>query len=118
MGQVLGLLGSIYERQGRLDDAERWYRLAFEAKRKMWGPSGSGELANELWGLARVYKRRGDLAPARLFYEDALRLYMTDSDVRNGPRNPAPCVERELQEVNKGLDLGSKFANPQIPGVC
>lgn len=66
-------LGYLYERQGKMELAEREYKKAIGKDRKNW-------LAH--YNLGNIYARRGDWDRAEGFYERALRINR-DADLLN-----------------------------------
>ena len=78
VGQGLNNLGSLYDAQGRFDEAEPLFERALGIAEDTHGPAHPAGAAVS-HNLARVYQARGRLDDARPLYEKALA-------VREGPR--------------------------------
>jgi TolA-binding protein len=76
--EVLGLqkLGTSLTERGDWDAAEIAFRQILVARR-----AGADDLANALFGLARVYRKSGSLTKAAAIYERFLKDYPTDEHV-------------------------------------
>lgn len=80
---VANELGRVYLEHGRIDEAERWYRLGHEtAGREAGRPRGQVVLADMRWdhARARIAARRGRAAEARRYEASVKRLLDESGD--------------------------------------
>jgi tetratricopeptide (TPR) repeat protein len=65
-------LGYLYDKQGKLVEAEQMYQRALQGKEKAWGPEHTSTLAT-VNNLAVLYKTQGKLVEAEQMYQRALQ---------------------------------------------
>lgn len=108
--QIALLLGPVYQRMGRLDDAERLYLDAFHAQEKARG-ANSPELSLYIKLLAGVYEAQGRATEAQALNEHMRALFR---DAFGAQRYAANRVrDRKLdidRPVSQQFPLGAAYA--------
>ena len=75
MLQTVNNLGILYNKQGKLAEAEQMYQRALQGYEKALGTDNTSTYIpalNATWGLGALFEREVDLAKARIMYSKAL----------------------------------------------
>lgn len=99
--QIALMLGPVYERMNRLDDAERLYLDAFHAQEKAKG-SNSPELSLYIKLLAQVYAKQGRATEAQALNEHMRGLFR---DAFGAQRYAANRVRDRRLDVDRPVSL-------------
>lgn len=109
--QVAMMLGPVYERLNRLDDAERLYLDAFHAQEKVKG-SNSPELSLYIKMLAQVYAAQGRATEAQALNEHMRALFR---DAFGAQRYAANRVRDRRLDIDRPVSLQFPLAASYAP---